>query len=541
MKCLAIAIAVLLAGRTSAFAGTFYVSQQGDDSASGQTIDHAWKTCAKLLKTHFAGGDTVLFQRGGEWHERLEASSDGAAGNPITYDAYGQGPKPRFWGSDVLVNANFKPAGDGRFTYQTDARADSALADHVFIPSTWSNNTLTLTTGGSDPRTDGKLYTACMRGNVIFSARKNHLVFRNLIVDETAGQLTEGVNQGYGVRIEGSTDVLLEYCEAYRCGRHHFAAINTTEFIGRHLLAAYVQPNTPGDNTPYVSYADHGAPVEHCITTWDDIAASHMEDGHGGQSVMFVSHGDQVGLLTIKNSTLDLKISFMSAPVVVEHVTLQNNGTIENFGNGIRIDGCRLLGSSTIDQYGSNGLIENCVGAFTTAGAGPTGYSTAILCRAKAVNNVVRFNSLATHAASGLCLAGPDSQTSWYGNIFQATRDAVAKPAGSLEKSDVKVADYNCYLPGATLAGESFESWKLHGSDPHSISADPKFARSEKGELTLLPGSPCIETADVESSERPRHDMAGASRPAAGPMDMGAYSAQPGGTVARVTEDRHAG
>src|ERR1041384_8293078 len=78
----------------------YYVKRDGDDLFDGESIEHAWKTCAKVNGSKFAPGDVILFSRGGEWGEPLVASSDGAAGNPITYDAFGDGNKPIFWGSE---------------------------------------------------------------------------------------------------------------------------------------------------------------------------------------------------------------------------------------------------------------------------------------------------------------------------------------------------------------------------------------------------------------------------------------------------------
>jgi hypothetical protein len=140
----------LLICQSFTHAATHYVSPQGDDSAVGTSIDHAWKTCAKVNDTKLIAGDAILFQRSGQWHESLRASSDGEPGKCITYDAYGNGAKPVFIGSDLLDNQKFTPAGQGKYAYPT-ARADSALCNHLFIPCTWDDGTLTITSG-TDPR-----------------------------------------------------------------------------------------------------------------------------------------------------------------------------------------------------------------------------------------------------------------------------------------------------------------------------------------------------------------------------------------------------
>jgi len=152
--------------------------------------------------------------RGGQWRERLAASSSGAAGRPITYEAYGTGPKPVFWGSDVLPNAGFSPAGGARYACavpELPAGPVYVLEDHHFLgadPAAYADPTLTIEPAG-DPRDNGKVYTVCVRGNVLFSNGKSHLVFRGLVTDETAGQMADGTVQGYGIRIEGGSDVLV--------------------------------------------------------------------------------------------------------------------------------------------------------------------------------------------------------------------------------------------------------------------------------------------------------------------------------------------
>ena len=520
-RMLASSLTLVLVHALTAAGATYYVSPNGDDSADARSPQHAWKTFDKVQHTPLQPGDTILFARGGQWRERLQASASGTAGSPITYDAYGDGPRPVFYGSDVLDNARFAPAGPGKYSYPIATKADSALVDHVFLPSSWQGGTLTITTS-SDPRTDGKLYTACTRGNELFSNGKNHLVFRNLIVDETAAQLTEGPNQGYGVRIEGSTDVLVESCEALRCGRHNFAAINSTDFVGRHLRAAYVVPNMPGDNTPYVSYADTGAPVAHCLTTWDDITAEHMEDGHGGQSNMFVSHGDHLGLITMINSTARTKVSFMSAPVIVRATTLRENASIENFGVGVLIDGVTLLDSSAIDQWGSNGTIQNCVASLTPTGGGPTGYGTAIVCRDKTTGNVIRFNTLVTKTFAGLTLAGGNAAVHVYGNIFDTSGNAIVTASGPLTAADVARADYNFYAGGATIGGQSLDAARAHGFESHSLGGDPRFVDPAKRDFRLKPTSPCAGAAEVKAEEVPPTDAAGRSRSMTGKADLGA-------------------
>jgi hypothetical protein len=84
---------------------TYYVSPSGNDSNPG-TQAQPWKTISKVNSSSFSADDSVLFARGGTWRERLNISSSGTSGHPITFGAYGTGNKPRILGSDNLSNTS---------------------------------------------------------------------------------------------------------------------------------------------------------------------------------------------------------------------------------------------------------------------------------------------------------------------------------------------------------------------------------------------------------------------------------------------------
>ncbi len=73
----------------------YYVSNNGNDNNDGKSPETAWKTIAKVnsYKPHLNPGDGIFFERGGLWRERLT----GVTG--ITYSAYGEGEKPKIYGS----------------------------------------------------------------------------------------------------------------------------------------------------------------------------------------------------------------------------------------------------------------------------------------------------------------------------------------------------------------------------------------------------------------------------------------------------------
>ncbi len=70
---------------------TFYVAPNGRDSANGRSPKTAWRTVARVNRARLAPGDTVLFRGRSVWNETLEPLTDGRAGAPIQFGAFGGG------------------------------------------------------------------------------------------------------------------------------------------------------------------------------------------------------------------------------------------------------------------------------------------------------------------------------------------------------------------------------------------------------------------------------------------------------------------
>ena len=80
---------------TVTYTGTaYYVSNNGNDENDGLTPETAWATLDRIsLAPELKAGDAVLFKRGDIFRGHF-ACVDG-----VTYSAYGEGVKPRIWGS----------------------------------------------------------------------------------------------------------------------------------------------------------------------------------------------------------------------------------------------------------------------------------------------------------------------------------------------------------------------------------------------------------------------------------------------------------
>ncbi|MBQ8509647.1 MAG: right-handed parallel beta-helix repeat-containing protein [Clostridia bacterium] len=74
-------------------AAVYYVSPDGDDASGGKSPETAWKTIQKVNDAPLNEGDYVCFERGGLWRGKFTAKPG------VTYTAYGEGAKPRIYGS----------------------------------------------------------------------------------------------------------------------------------------------------------------------------------------------------------------------------------------------------------------------------------------------------------------------------------------------------------------------------------------------------------------------------------------------------------
>ena len=72
----------------------YYVSSSGNDENDGLSPNSAWKTLARVSSAKLLPGDGVLFCRGDIFRGSVKAQAG------VSYGAYGEGEKPRFYGWD---------------------------------------------------------------------------------------------------------------------------------------------------------------------------------------------------------------------------------------------------------------------------------------------------------------------------------------------------------------------------------------------------------------------------------------------------------
>ena len=89
-------------------AATYFVSGHGNDSSSGTSRQHAWRTVARVNSAHLHPGDRVRFQGGQTFMDAtLTPPASGVAHRRIRFDSYGHGratiahDKIAVWFSDL--------------------------------------------------------------------------------------------------------------------------------------------------------------------------------------------------------------------------------------------------------------------------------------------------------------------------------------------------------------------------------------------------------------------------------------------------------
>jgi hypothetical protein len=536
----------------AAWGQTYYVSPSGSDGNDGLAPDRPWRSVGKVNASPFAPGAQILFQRGGEWRESLVASSSGEPGQPIVFGAYGQGAKPKFWGSDVLDSSNFQLLNGTASAYSLpmSKAINSVLADHQFFrqanlvtgnssaqanidyvkanPATWyyTAGKLYVNTGTGSPRIDGRTYTAAVREDVVYSNGQSHLVFENLVVDESARY-----GAGYAFRIDGGDDVEVRDSEAYRAGKHHFGAVNTTGFVGRNLYARQAMPDQGfGGASAYVSYS--GPQRSGDTYRWEQITGEQA----GGAYPVFVTHGPGVGELLIENVVsrdggggIFLDKENPSLKLVVRGAEIENGG-VSVFGSDVLIDGLRLSGAAaTVEFVGDRNILQNSV----IVGSSPEarqGRDAAVIDSGR--NNVIRFNTIALDPsaspyAAAVSVRRSDSQTQLLGNIFVDPRAVMLyQGAGDLDARDNLFASDPAFLlldPATfALTYRTLAEWKAAGFDLTSFIGDPRFVDPAAGDLRLLAGSAAIDVIDPASA-LPLVDLRGVPRPRGDGYDLGAF------------------
>jgi len=513
-------------------ATTFYVSPSGSDANSGTAASMPWATVGKVDATSYQPGDQILFQRGGEWHAQLAASSDGTSGRPITYSDYGDSArsKPIIEGSDYIAPAQITPLGNGVYSFPASASPSGNVYWVYLNPDTKSANSnlplLAATTGGAampadsffvgggivyinttgadprhaatmvDPRSPSIAISVGDRATgqdpaqgVIASNGHSNLVFNNLIGRETAevgpdGHITGGIMDGYVFRVQGGSNVTLSNDEGYFGGKHIFGAIDTTGFVAKNDIAQGCIDGVAGNQLPYgnatalVSYADANQTGD--TFRWIDCTVSN----YSGSQPAFITHND--GANSIK-SILVQNLSALGSPIALmpgTNVTItykggsvQNNNLTAYTSPGTTeiIDGVKVSGVGSDIIVSGNATVQNCLITDSGQDGG---------IQSNGPHNVIRFNTVAMqgYAGSAIHLGKDAKDTALRGNLITGTRSAIKIDGDSTACSaDYDFFDISSGAPQFYVSGaaQTLAQFQTAGKEMHGVTGDLRFLQGE--------------------------------------------------------------
>lgn len=239
-------VAFWLCGTASA--ATYYVSSSsGSDANSGTSANAAWQTIAQVNAQTFQPGDSILFKRGDVWNESLAPPSSGAAGNPITFDAYGAGTAPNLTGYYAVPSASWVHVTGNVWKAPLPGAGFAAL-NFCLFGSIWGQKVVAsyanLTAEWNFYSSNGYLYVYATESPALFYnepivpmgltntpvidvSGKSWLVFQHFLVNWF---------DDYGVYVQGASDHLV------------FANMEADAMIpqGAQPLGFYVNESAPG-------------------------------------------------------------------------------------------------------------------------------------------------------------------------------------------------------------------------------------------------------------------------------------------------------
>lgn len=113
---------LVLGSFTAAQAASYYVDcTSGSDSYSG-TQAAPWSTLRPVNDGGFAAGDTIFLKRGCTWDGGLVIRSNGTSTSPLTFTAYGTGPRP-----------TIRNSGGGTYAKGIDIYGDYVVVEGLLV------------------------------------------------------------------------------------------------------------------------------------------------------------------------------------------------------------------------------------------------------------------------------------------------------------------------------------------------------------------------------------------------------------------------
>lgn len=296
---------------------TYYVSNAGNDSNTGISIDQTWKTLQKVNSATFASGDQILFKRGDTFTGSITVQRSG-----ISYGAYGIGNSPIISGFETITGWVSQGNGIYRATTNAGASCNMVTVNGVNTPigrypdSGW----LTFESfSGRTSITDSQLTnTPNWIGAEVVIKKNNWTIDRSLITNHTNSTITYTSGSNYDpVLVDGSYSYFIQ------------KDVKTLTTLGEWYcdgtyIYMYFGANNPGNYTVKTSVVSN-------IVTIDSKNTISIEN-------LTFEGGNAYGVYTN-----------LSSEILLSNCEIRFSGVTGIYGNSnttITVDGCNINNSN---------------------------------------------------------------------------------------------------------------------------------------------------------------------------------------------------
>ncbi len=306
----------------------FYVSADGDDANDGTSPEKAVKTLEAASKLPVRKGDGVLFRRGDIFRGQLTATAG------VTYSAYGEGEKPRFYRSpENGADASKWTLMEGTKNIWIYANEDMVDIGVIVFNEGEANTYKEM----PDYKSNTYYYRGTDRKFDIIEALDNDLDFFHKADSKT-------IEGGYPSRSKGDTGKIYLRCDKGNPGE----IFSSIEFaVGNNNIAA--KSGCVFDNLCIMYGGSHGIGTGNT----DGLVVKNCEFGWIGGSIQHYNEStSKAGTITRYGNAVEVYGSAKNYIVNNCYVNqVYDAGLTHQSGNGVEMS----------EIYYTNNVIENCV------------------------------------------------------------------------------------------------------------------------------------------------------------------------------------
>lgn len=468
----------------------YYVSNLGDDANSGTTLESPWKTLRKISSMTFNPGDHILLKSGNAWNEALILHGSGTADQPINVTAYGEGSKPKihYGDGDVVILIN-----EGGWCIK--GLEIECITNEPIVPED-AETGLELT--------GGVVFTGNVTINRGIKVEYNKkgiwadiLIADNIIHGQGINQRSEGIiifaSYGSEKREEVARNITISDNIVHDVG---WRAIGTA---GRDTDSQRLLPtSTLFHNVNIIGNTVYNIGVQGIVlgnSNHSTMKRNIVHDAglYSGEGISWGPSGlwpicccyvdirfNEIYNMSNSNSGRDA--TGIDIDWKCDHVTVQNNYTHDNLGNGIVTMACKDSKIINNKVCGNDGKVNVGVGQIGLSDytSDPSQTPLTGVCKLEISSNLILVDREETAALSSMCITPGNP---WTGNIFinndivflQGIQSTSVYNIG--EKSNIDVFEGNRFygIKESEFTAiwhderyEGFQNWEDNGYDAKS-------------------------------------------------------------------------